>query len=185
MTDTVDINVKSKKSQRAKILDTVLTVVIILMAVFLLINIIFIGKYVVSGSSMEPTLYEDTNLWGWKYSKPKYNNIVVVDMRGKDYNDIDATSDYLYIKRVIALGGDKLWEQDGILYILRSDGTQITDDSPYTTNKGFYGTSRDNPIIVEEGFMFLMGDNRRASHDSRDFGQIEVSRLVAVIMGVK
>lgn len=181
-----DNNTNNKKTSKKQIIyNAILIIVSIIACTVFILNTFFIGKYEVNGSSMESTLVQGDILWGWTHAKPKVNDIVVVDMRGKDNIVLESKGIYMYIKRVVALGGDKLWEENGTLYILRSDGTLTVDNSLYTTFGYFINTSRDNPIIIDEEMMFIMGDNRKVSHDSRAFGQLEVSRVVAVIIGNK
>ena len=113
-----------------------------------------------------------------------------------------------YIKRVVAVAGDKLWVEraDGNemyrVVIETSDGTQLREDYYKRGNtvvserlicndsavavtgigKVLFETSRDNPFVVSEGHFFAMGDNRLNSYDSRSFGEIPVSRLFGIVI---
>lgn len=77
-----------------------------------------------------------------------------------------------YIKRVIGVEGDHIKIEDGKVYL---NGEEL--DEPYlregiTTQGGNY-----NDIIVPEGYIFVMGDNRPHSTDSRSFGCVPVEKV--------
>jgi len=119
----------------------------------------------VEGYSMEPTLYGHQRLIIEKLSyhlhQPKRGDIVVV--RVPQY-------DKLLIKRVIGLPGETLEIRNGVVYI---DGKPL--DEPYVNGKprGSYP-----PTVIPEGYVFVMGDNRNNSNDSRAFGPIPIEDIV-------
>ena len=140
----------------------------ILLAVILLTFTLLFRIVVVSGSSMYNTLLDgdwllvlSSNIAG----KPEYGDIIVAS---KDsFNDGEPI-----IKRVIATEGQTIdidFEQ-GIVYV---DGVALEEEyiySPTTDDEGM-----DFPLVVEEGCVFAMGDNRGRSSDSRnpDIGLID------------
>ena len=81
------------------------------------------------------------------------------------------------IKRVIAVGGDTIEIRDGYVYI---NGEQI--DEPYVAEQGISGEM--GSVTVEEGKMFVMGDNRGVSQDSRSpaLGQVDESTIVGKVI---
>ncbi len=113
----------------------------------------------VSGSSMQPTLHSDdkilTSPLPYIFGEPKRGDIIVFPAP-----DTAEEESIYYVKRVIALPGDHLQIIDGSVYIndelLQED--YLTD--PYTG--GYIDT------LVPEDSLFVMGDNRQVSHDSRD-----------------
>ncbi|MBE5819268.1 MAG: signal peptidase I [Clostridiales bacterium] len=83
--------------------------------------------------------------------------------------EINKTS---YIKRVIGIEGDHIKIEDGKVYL---NGEEL--EEPYL-NDGIVTESRVyTDIIVPEDYVFVMGDNRSHSTDSREFGCVPVERL--------
>ena len=128
---------------------------------------------VVSGPSMNTTLIHGDYLVLMNnifYSDPKHGDIVVVS---KDsYNDGEPI-----IKRVIATEGQ--WVDidfdAGIVYV---NGNAL--DEPYTNTPTNLYEGVDFPLLVDEGCIFVMGDNRNESKDSRslDIGQVDTREVL-------
>jgi signal peptidase I len=75
------------------------------------------------------------------------------------------------IKRVIAVEGDRVEGRDGKVFV---NGEAI--DEPYLTDETI--TSDFSPTTVPEGSIWVMGDNRGASGDSRRFGPVSVDEVI-------
>ena len=130
---------------------------------------------VVEGSSMEPTLQDQERMIVTKIGEPKRFDIVV----------FHASESEDYIKRVIGLPGDRIEYIDDTLYI---NGTPY--DEPYldefkqeVVDRPLTGsfTLRETPVgseVVPEGHLFVMGDNRRGSTDSRHIGAIPMEKVI-------
>jgi signal peptidase I len=86
--------------------------------------------------------------------------------------------DQTLIKRVIAVGGDQVDLIDGAVYV---NGEKL--DEPYTDGKPSmpldpaYGVDISYPYTVPEGYLWVMGDNRTNSADSRYFGAVPVTSV--------
>lgn len=83
-----------------------------------------------------------------------------------------ATPQSEFIKRVIGLPGDKVEGRDGAVFV-----NDVRLDEPYLKQPEL--PIRDfGPVLVPEDSLFVMGDNRRASQDSRFFGAIPIDDVV-------
>ncbi|MBQ6402106.1 MAG: signal peptidase I [Firmicutes bacterium] len=127
---------------------------------------VVIKPTIVKESSMEPTLYENNYLIIYKLAyfhkdHPGYGDIVVFR---SDIDKDDGTGKKLLIKRVIGVEGDVMTISDGKVY---RNGKLL--DEPYVHGQRTE-TQMDedvNNLKVPEDQMFLMGDNREVSLDSR------------------
>lgn len=82
-----------------------------------------------------------------------------------------------YIKRIIALEGDRVQIIEGNVYV---NGKKLQEDylsEGTVTTPGFY-----NDIIVPEGYVYVLGDNRQESIDSRIFGCILEDKIEGKVM---
>jgi len=89
-------------------------------------------------------------------------------------------SDVPFIKRVIGVAGDEIELRDGLVYV---NGVQISEPYIFRDAAGVPQQTLPTPggasrWLVPEGDLFVMGDHRENSADSRNFGPIEVSRVV-------
>lgn len=130
------------------------------------ILLIFIRPCVVSGRSMLPTYQNEDFLILWKHGSIKHNDIIAFN----SHNPMEE----LYIKRVIAVAGDHLVISDSKVYI---NDTLI--DEPYINETEFLG---DIDTIIEDGHVFVMGDNRNHSTDSRVMGQIDTDDVLGKVL---
>lgn len=120
----------------------------------------------VVGSSMEPTYHHGNIILVDKvfYKQPAYNDIVVVEYPV-------SINEQQIIKRIVGLPGDHIEMKDNQLY---RNGELLKEDyinEPMVGNKDF---SYDIP----EGKIFVMGDNRNHSVDSREIGYVDFDEQV-------
>jgi signal peptidase I len=142
--------------------ETVLPAIVIAV----LINLFLAQATRVYGSSMEPNLHTDQRLVvekvTYRLHSPRRGDVVVIRMpeRGPE----------LLIKRVIGLSGETIEVREGTVYI---NGQPLEEAYLVRKTTGTYG-----PSTVPEGHVFVMGDNRGASNDSRIFGAVPLERVV-------
>ncbi len=161
-------SVTVKKDKASSVILSYLHDLTFLIAGVLLVFSLLFRVVVVSGPSMDTTL---TNgdwlllLGNIFYSEPQRGDIVVAS---KDSYDNGTP----IIKRVIALEGQTvdIDFQAGVVYV---DGVAL--DEPYTNTPTNLNEGIEFPITVDEGCLFVMGDNRNVSKDSRstEIGQID------------
>ena len=134
---------------------------------------LFVGKgAIVSGSSMEPTMYD-----GQKYrykAKKTYerNDIVVLDGNQTSYE-----VDCLLIKRVIGLPGEKIYIDGGKVYINDELLDEVINSEPIE-DAGI----ASEPVILGSDEYFVLGDNRNHSGDSRFFGPVKKAAIEGAII---
>jgi signal peptidase I len=84
----------------------------------------------------------------------------------------------LLLKRIVAIEGDRVALRDGRLFVNGSRVPEVYAD-PEDIDSEFFG-----PLRVPEGEVFVLGDNRAASVDSRSFGPVDVKELQGRVVGV-
>lgn len=157
----------------------------------------------VDGSSMFPTLVDGDRLIVTKLGyKPKQGDIIILDSEYKNreaYYDkiaeVNGDSDFgffdkllakkdmpenlkkkYYVKRIIAMPGQTLDLIDGKVYV---DGEQL-DEEYYDGITSSIDPTVEYPITVEDDMVFVMGDNRTRSKDSRssELGQVPYDAIL-------
>lgn len=146
---------------------------IIIALVIALIITTFIKPTLVKGYSMYPTIepynYLIVNKIPYITGEPSHGDIVV--FKAHIYTDNGEEKDL--IKRVIGVEGDVIEIKDDIVY---RNGEALTEDYIY----GGVTPGDMQPVTVDEGYIFVMGDNRPNSLDSRDpsIGEIAVADIL-------
>lgn len=152
----------------------VATVVLAVAAVFGIRSTIA-EAYAIPSSSMAPTLTPGDRMIVEK-SPIDLNGLhrgdVVVFHRPDTLGpDVPGT----LVKRLIALGGDTVEARDGTVLV---NGTALAEN--YTAGS----TANFGPVVVPERYVWVMGDNRPASLDSRRFGAIPASSVMGTALAV-
>jgi len=165
--ETLSLNEGLSKRRKAlrwlrEVLETILPAVLIAF----LINFFLAQATQVHGQSMEPTLHSDQRLVvekvSYRFHGPRRGDIVVLESPQQ--------SSELLIKRVIGLPGETVEIRQGRIYI---NGQEL--DEPYLERS----TARPwGPIIVPPLHVFVLGDNRSFSNDSRAFGMVPIVNIV-------
>jgi signal peptidase I len=146
-----------------ELLETILPALLIA----LLINV-FVGQATrVEGQSMEPNLHSEQRLvvekLSYRFHGPQRFDIVVLKMPDQ--------GEELLIKRVIGLPGETVEIRDGQVYV---DGNLL--EEPFIDASTHPG--RDSKITVPPLHVYVMGDNRDRSNDSRSFGPVPIDNVI-------
>ena len=167
-------NPESALKMKNEIFDWVQNITFILSAIVVIF--IFIIRIVgVDGDSMFPTLHDkDWLITSNLFYEPDYGDIVVL---AKD-SFIDGK---MIVKRVIATENQTIdidFEK-GIVYV---DGEVL--DEPYIAEKTLVNRGMTFPFTVSEDCVFVMGDNRNHSSDSRDpsLGEVHESNILGRVI---
>lgn len=176
--DREESSVEKTKKEKNELWEWIKALVIAFV-IAVLIRYILFTPIVVDGDSMMPTLKDGdrmiVNKIGYTIGEPDRFDIVVFHApEGKDY-----------IKRVIGLPGDTIEYKDDQLYIngkayeepyLDEYKSQITEG---TLTQDFTLQEIDPTLdVIPEGYVFVMGDNRRYSKDSRHIGIVSEDKLI-------
>lgn len=155
-----EISQKERQTANSNVFVSYLHDLVTLIAGVLLVFSLLFRVVIVSGPSMNSTLVDGDwllLLGNVMYREPQYGDVIVASKDGFD----DGKP---IIKRVIATEGQVV-DIDfaaGIVYV---DGEAL--DEPYTLTATNLDEGVDFPLTVEEGCLFVMGDNRNWSKDSR------------------
>jgi signal peptidase I len=164
---------------RSRTLDVVIEIAItaiLAVGLYLVIQTFLVGTFRVEQVSMLPTLQQGQHLLVDKLT-PRFDpysrgDIVVFHAPGTDPGSIP------YIKRVIGVAGDHVALEDGKVVV---NGVAL--DEPYLSDDGRdHGATlpEDGTTewVVPAGDIFVMGDHRARSVDSRTFGPVAVDQVI-------
>jgi len=140
--------------------------------------LVFFKPIVVKQESMQPTFYSDDYVIVSRqaysiFGEIKHGDVIIFE---SDLMDLKGNPKIL-IKRVIGLPGDTIEIKDGFVYL---NGQKA--DEPYLSEMGMSGEMKK--VTIQEGKIFVMGDNRRVSQDSRSaaIGQVDQERVVGKVI---
>jgi signal peptidase I len=153
--------------------------ILITLSILVLVTTLLIRQTVVFGGSMEPTLKNGEQLFiSDLFYTPKCGDIVVVQV------DADTAAQYsslqkheAIIKRVIATEGQTVAIVGGTVYV---DGEPLAED--YVLRDGPDAKLNMPTTTVKEGHIFLLGDHRNSSLDSRWFGEVDERTVIGKVL---
>ena len=183
----MDTKSKKKNSVGREVFEWIMVIVVALL-ISMIIKAFIFSTYKVNMVSMENTLSEGHNVivykTGYFLNDPKHEDIIVfMHDEGQfkslfKYLPVRNPGEVDYIKRVIGLPGDQIDIRDGYVYRKLVGDTDFKKlDETYTRgitdSKGM-----QLPFTVPEDKLFVMGDNREQSLDSREIGPIDRDTVI-------
>ncbi len=156
-----------KKRSTVGIVVEVVVIVAAAFAIALLVQWLLIKPFTIHQVSMQPTLMEGDriliNRLTYHFRDPQAGDVVVFDSPLHEDEDL--------VKRVVAVEGDRVAVHDGSLYV-----NGAAQDEPYLLEQDFRG--EESEMVVPDGQVFVLGDNRNNSGDSRIFGPIPRDSII-------
>jgi len=170
---------ENKQRSFGKIIQDVFSSILLALFIAVILRVFFVEALFVPSSSMESSIKAGDHLLIWKflYNKTipvfkksfftgipvRRNDIIVFELEDRDDD---------YVKRVVGLPGDKILLKDNRVFV---NGALLEDN--YVKNKN--NLNYVNAVYeVPENRLFVLGDNRNNSRDSREFGFISTTNIV-------
>ncbi|HUC78623.1 MAG TPA: signal peptidase I [Candidatus Saccharimonadales bacterium] len=182
---------KKPKKLKSEVLSTILMFFVAGLIAILLTTYVF-QQYEVDGPSMQTTLYNQNRLIVVKYQKtwsritgnpyiPSIGSIIIFHENG--LYSADGAPENTLVKRVVALPGDRVVIQNGVLTVFDTQHPKGFDpDKTFNYGKVIGYTSSESTgsvnIVLPKNDIYVLGDNRADSCDSRCFGPINVNQII-------
>ena len=158
---------RRRRKGRSGLRDLFVTLLVAFVLVFGVVRPFIVAAYWVPTESMVPTLLVGDRVFAnkfiYRFAEPERGDIVV-------FEDVEGGDDDL-IKRVVAVAGDRVRVNAGVLKV-NGEFQEEPYVKPQFPDGNIYG-----PEKVPEGYVFVMGDNRGNSADSRVFGLLPVENI--------
>lgn len=161
--------------------------IVVALVLALFIRTFVVQAFKIPSGSMIPTLDIGDHLLVNKFiygTHLPFTNHKIVPIKQPEKRDIivfmypeDESRDF--IKRVVGVGGDRVEVRDKVVYVngvAQKESYAIHRDSNIFP-RGFQPRDNFGPIIVPEGKVFVMGDNRDQSYDSRFWGFVDTVKI--------
>jgi len=167
-----------EKTSIWSILVDIVETFVVAAAIFVVLYIFLIQPHEVKGASMEPNFYDGqyilTDKITYRFDKPKRGDVIV--FKAPTNPDVD------FIKRIIALPGEKIEIKDSHIIISNSEHPNgFTLDEPYKINAPISGGSylqEGKTVTISANNYIVFGDNRTHSYDSREWGPVTRSAII-------
>lgn len=186
---------ESKRDRKRSFWRELPVLIVIAFAVALVIKTFLLQAFYIPSASMEPTLREGDRVLveklGYRFGEPDRGDVIVFERdlgfvpsprdRESLWEDVSDAFKSLFgfptgtsqdfIKRVIAIEGDEVKGRKGRVFV---NGDPL--EEAYLSEG--VETASFGPVAVPSGHIFVMGDNRNNSDDSRNFGPVRVGKVI-------
>jgi len=154
----------------------ILETVVFIGSIFIVVYLFVAQPNQVKGASMDPTFGSGDYIFTSKitYKMRSYHRGDVIVFKSPGNPDIE------YIKRIIGIPGDTVMVKDSEVYVNGKRLTEAYISAKTNLWEGGYSKNGE-PIKVADGMLFVMGDNRPRSSDSREFGQITQESVIGQV----
>ena len=157
-----------RKKSYKRLTRNVIIGLVVSVAIIVIVTNLWVAVLQVNGSSMNPLLHMEEVVFAVRTDSPERNDVIAFYHSNK-----------LHIKRVIAVGGDKVtFDVAGNVSV---NGQKV--DEPYIPEHSRGDLDIELPFTVPAGCFFVLGDNRAASVDSRerDFGVVGRDQVIGKV----
>ncbi len=166
------------KNWKKEVLDWIVSIALAVVIALVIRNFVF-TLVEVEGESMYPTLEDGDRLFTRivAYTAPKQGDIIIFNPSISE-QDRSPNKDLAYVKRVIAVEGQTVdINADGSVSV---DGVTLEEEYISEQIRGIGLNATVFPFTVPEDTVFVLGDNRNKSHDSRskDVGAVPVENII-------
>lgn len=159
-----------KKKERRKYRALVTVEFVALIAGIMIVFYMLTGISTVQGNSMYPTLHSgDRVIYNRRTADYKAGDVIV--LKRPDGEE--------FVKRIVAIAGDTVNIQNGKVYV---NGEEEKLDGPVGETKASDEGDVEYPVTVQDDQVFVLGDNREVSEDSRMFGAVSLDDVKGKIV---
>jgi signal peptidase I len=157
--------------KRYRLVREVIETIVLTVLMFLVIRFA-VQNFNIEGTSMEPSLHDRelilVDKWTYLFRSPARGDVIVFHAPPNPSQD--------YIKRVIGIPGDLITIQNTTVIV---DGVTLHETYVDPTNQGnIYDYKRTSNMVVPPNDYFVLGDNRKGSSDSRDWGFVPKKNII-------
>jgi len=195
-TDAYAKNLQNEgRKKDAKVLVGALLVPVALVGTVLFVSSFIVGSFTVDGVSMETTLHDRSQEWYYKLpvtianfnnSTPKLKRGDVVVLKHDDNNlfiPVEDQKQSYVVKRILGLPGERVVVKDGEVKVFSSAFPEglVPDKGSSWESVVIPSTGRYIDLVLKEGELFVVGDDREYSIDSRNYGPVKTSDVVGIV----